>query len=165
MGSDAAMRGSAIAWVLACFACSSTTEAPAPAVDGSVPCAVRGERCGNAPCCGVLECNGEHVCTDGTCFDKGAYCASNVDCCGALGCTRGLCTDGLCMTDGAHCGANIDCCNGSCVKGNCSLTDVCFGKGQGCTIDADCCGELTCEDGGCFDWACVYVGSACASSN
>lgn len=105
----------------------------------------------DSDCCSNV-CYPNQVCA-GACFDNGAACTGNAECC------AGQCSDGACcVPDGNSCGTDADCCSGSCVAGSCQAAAD-GGAGSGACDNSGNCGD---DQSGCT--ACALAG-ACAAAN
>ncbi len=112
------------------------------------PCTDKGDHCNSsADCCGVLMCNDDKVCNDGSCLGAGSHCSKASDCCGSALCINGICDDGLgsCTPDGGHCQTASDCCGTAlCTQSICQSAS-CVGVGSHCSTSSDCCGSAMCN--------------------
>jgi hypothetical protein len=93
------------------------------------------------------------------CFDDGAACGANADCCSGVCDGTNTCAPApACMPDDGVCGGDADCCSGVCDGGTCA-PPVCAPDGDACVADVDCCGADFCDNGACS--ICVSAGNAC----
>ncbi|HLB40580.1 MAG TPA: hypothetical protein VJJ83_02215, partial [Candidatus Babeliales bacterium] len=170
--------------------CTSTginTNACYNCANGQVNC------CTNSDCAGCTaltnqdyQCNEMGICAPCTIGNAGAFCASDLACCGAnvcLGNTGSGGTCGTCITPGLSCTTNDDCCEGVCspagvcalISGPCQaanecLSNNCTGGSCGCNPAAnpceqnsDCCSGLTCTNYVCN--TCAPLGSLCTQDS
>ena len=104
------------------------------------------------------KCVNEAASVDSTCYESGAQCINNEQCCSGECDADGLCTEidadtlaAACVQDAGACAANAECCSEFCDNGVCAQPpeDTCLAGEQPCAEDGECCSQA-CEDGLCL---------------
>lgn len=124
-----------------------------PALEPKEPCKEPGETCDlDVECCEPAVCTPLQLSPpplfDICCFEHGAACTKDEQCCKAQGASTG-CIDGVCgcVPTGETCKID-ECCLGSCVNGLCT-DDLCQKEGETCDDTSDCCEGLHCSLNSC----------------
>ena len=128
-----------------------------------------------ASCCTGACTNGK--CGDSpnpSCFDKGATCSSDEQCC-SLDCASGKCTSGaFCTAPGNSCDADGECCSLNCIGESSTTHGTCDGNacvpaGSPAADASQCCSKIlsggVCQKLGSegTNYACSTLGESCGS--
>ena len=154
--------------------CSGSCESGACLDPNPVVCGSEGE-----VCCAGNSCNGNLVCSSGTC-QAAVVCGSEGEvCCTGNSCDESLvCSSGTCQA-AVVCGSEGEvCCTGNscdeslvCSSGSCQVAVVCGSEGEVCCAGNSCSGDLVCSSGSCQvavvcgseGEVCCTIGAACVS--